>query len=250
MAFKVERHSFFDQQKRSILRFSEYSYNCTHEEYQLCNCTTSTPTRPDGVPKYVQQGITYESRVDDLAIEIHLTGSPWVTFKWGSNKHAYFIFHNDNIQVEVNVPEYGPVEYFFTHIYIGNEVNTSKLMNGHSPSRIIQLDKINKNQLWLHSCDWGKEVIRTLPIGDEFNEWSSAILCADAIRSIIKDCANDMVTDVHEICKIVEDNEILTNNITRLQTILVSFLSIFQQTQVFKLGSEIDIEIREFVKRK
>lgn len=166
MNVTVERHSFFKSPEGDHLRYTERSPQCPEEDHQICNCTKNVKDRPLGEPESVSQDIILTDTLENMTVEYSLKKQEF-TFRWEGpipRSHAYFWFNDDRcpsrrLYVEVTVPGYGLVDHFFGHIFFGNDIDTSKLLNGHSPSKLIDLTSIKSDQVWAHVCHWGAEAI-------------------------------------------------------------------------------------------
>ena len=184
LSIEAIRYSFFRPPGHGgrTLRFEERSPEGPCEEGQLCICTEAVRERPPGFPVEVKQEILATGTLPDGLRARHiLVGNyaPWFTFEWGEAtvrkqpEHAFFIFGrmNNCLRVEVTMPGYGPTNCFFGNLFFGPNVDTSKLMNHHMPSRIVKTAEIAPRRLWVHECIFGGEAMSFLPDGKEADFW-------------------------------------------------------------------------------
>ncbi len=193
----VEQHSFFDS-PTGVQRFSEYWPPRPHltQDHQICNYTRQVCERPEGIPNEVDQKIILSGE-EGLPWDFNLV-SGWLTFRWGMpnekgqrphDPHAYFMFGpsggNNGLRVEVVTPHIH--EDFLEHtflgdLYLGNKIDTSRLINGHSPSKIVNLSSINPDDLWTHVCWFGKESFSFI-CGSEAEMWKGLIEKSRNVRA-------------------------------------------------------------------
>ena len=183
----VSKLMFFDGGDRT-LRFVEHAPADVHEtEHDICGCTQNVAERPKGRPATVQPEIVLYARRPPFDINFDLT-SLWLTLRLdqplprveGASvpmrqelrdafhgfeviPHAYFIFSERKVDIEITLPGYGLTDCFFAHVFVGNRHDTTCLMNGHSQSRIVDLAKLAFDDVWVHECSVGDEVMRILP---------------------------------------------------------------------------------------
>ena len=212
----VGRHSFFETPKGN-LRFSERSPKEKEEcPHQVCSCTKVVTKRPTGKPSQVNEYATIESDNLELQIGLQTLGRPadnHVCFTFvlpqptvkpldPSNigrPHAYFWFSSstrhadpirglDVLNVEITKPGHEPVDHFFGHVFYGNQVNTKDFINGHSPSRIVDLELLKSIDIWCHECRWGQEAMTVFSSDkQETNNWRGAFNRANNIRQRMLD---------------------------------------------------------------
>lgn len=177
----VTRHSFF-REGGHTLRFTE-SAPATHAEHgPVCGCTTDVAERPVGEPEQVQTSVRlvtgFEGRTYEVEVGSGIRGF-WVRWPWpkdlpqepyqrDTEGHAYFWPRPGNgIQVElVGVPVEGCCNLshtVLTRLYFDDQVDVSRMFNGHSPSRIVEPENM-KGKVWVHNSA-GKEALAVLSSG-------------------------------------------------------------------------------------
>lgn len=181
----VNRYSFYDVEGQTqTLRYAEHSPpqedHCDHE---VCGCTRTTQTKPVGVePKHVSTSVEFKRQIANTLVQasLYLTEDGNVSIRlvwdrpsecpapktmWESEKtrkqdHATFNFTSEN-SVQVIIVG-GVPDTIIGNLYFGNEVDISKLVNGHSPSKIVDLEAIHHSQVWTHACNFGCEAMKIL----------------------------------------------------------------------------------------
>jgi hypothetical protein len=275
MNVKVVRYNFFRQERGPILRFTEHSPACEEHDHQICNCTKNVKERPEGVPSSVNQNILLENKDNELiksfsgiTAEFSLS-SLETTFRWELDEaikdglcedspvtkkaQAYFYFNrneiNNHISVTITLPGYGNVDCFFGHVFFGNDVDTSRLMNGHAPSRIIDLSKIKPNQIWVHDCNWGGEAVEFLKENEEFNLWWEIKNKVDNIKKMSEPFVNDKDISVDELRLRVEFNkELLTEVEAVIEKYKIILLNL-KNTELFRCSDLVSKKADEEGKR-
>lgn len=183
----LTRYSFFPTENGGgTQRFTEHApARDTACDTQVCNCTVDVRERPVGIPKDVQRVVEMTQKVGEYEVRLSVFGEkvqfwmywpmdpskPFDSFRQG-REHAYFWYNEatDNLQIEITGTGDGRADCFFGHLYFGNEVDVSHLMNGHSPSKIVFPVSISSDALWMHACDFGEEAMRFLE-SDTRSEW-------------------------------------------------------------------------------
>ena len=237
----VVRSNFWYSPNEKTQGFIEHSTEKPHENRDVCNCTRHVTIRPAGTPDEVHQEITVIGEHDLMNSEFRL-GSKWSVFRWG-DKHAYFMFRPDGINIEISLPGYGSVGCFFSHLFLGNRVDISKLMNGHSPSRIVDLSSMSPDDLWVHDCNWGNEAVRIFPESDETSEWRARLATAERITSNTKKYVADLTSGVHDVRAAVEQDTFL-DEVRFLQERLARVVGSLRDTTMFRLSDEVRLESR------
>lgn len=178
MNISVGRYSFFST-PQGTLRYSETSPPQPHEEHQVCNCTRSVAERPAGTPSEVKQSIHLQLAEGE---DTELQCSPealYFTWRWkeevpmGVHPHAYFWIYpkTSSIQIELSHRGYGLVDCFFGRLYFGNKIDISRFYNGHSPSELVNLNKLTPEDVWCHCCSFGVEAMRIFEHSEEKEFW-------------------------------------------------------------------------------
>jgi hypothetical protein len=206
MSLSVERYSFYRQLAGPTLRFSEHAPADAHgpEPFE-CGCTLNISNKPAGRPHEVQQEVYLRCPFpyQKMRAEFKLCAG-WLTlffdeipplvpggrsgrdnprvekmreiFAESDNKipaHAYFIFsERDHVRMEMTLPGYGLTDHFFADVRIGREADLSRILDGHSPSRVVDLRNLRADDVWVHASNYGREAMRFLPHdGEEAESW-------------------------------------------------------------------------------
>lgn len=169
---KVKRHSFFDAPEGGHLRWTESAPPGPPHGFE-CGCTKNAHVRPPGSPTQVNQQI----EVGDERGTYELRGD-WLTFgrRTARDPHSYFIFRPNerSIQIEITLPGYKYADHFFANLYWGRDIDTSRFMNGHAPTRLDVGREVRHDDLWVHECCWGKEALKVLRDPQELQLWRHA----------------------------------------------------------------------------
>jgi hypothetical protein len=256
----VTRDSFFTGPSGTSLQWGEASPLTTHQHDFECGCTEHVQQRPAGVPTSVRQ----DARVswDDCVIALEPeVAEPWVTFRrandtedWirrrmlgtteADEDHAYFIFnkHQNGAKIEVSIPGFGLVDCLLVDLFLGNRIDMRRLLNGHSPSRLVDLSKIAPDQVWIHASSWGKESMRTLdgPEAVTIREiFGLAQACWQQARPhlLMQDAPIDAVRHA------LGSNEGLLTAALNLRRLLSQFAFAIKNTRLFHLAREINTEL-------
>ena len=251
MQVAVIRHSFYHSHSagQQHLRFDEHTPTAQHDAPGCC-CTRPVSSRPEGRPDEIQQHILIEGAVEGMLCDVHLVEP---SFKFWSTRrplspldhpaHASFRFERDVLHASLPLPGYGLTDHFFATLYRGNKIDTSTLMNGHAPSRVVDLRTIGPNQLWLHDCSWGNEAIRMMPEGREADTWRRLMDMASDVRCAALLYADQKHLDVHALRDLVAKDEQLLNTIQFMRHSLGSVARLPTDTTLFRLGDQIHRQI-------
>lgn len=250
---QVTRRNFFSM-REGTLRFTEHSPEMIeHEDFQ-CNCTKNTVLRPPGEPDQITQDIAFTEETKDYRLNFSIPAL-WYNFKFGpeikvkwtekpERSHAYFMFDRNNIKnsigIEITLPGYGRVDCFFGNLYFGNKVDIGTLMNGHSPSRIVKLDKIGPNQVWAHGCNFGKEAMGFLRECAETNRWRQAKDDVKEMEAIAAPFNADLKSPVEALRQNVEGQADLAALAHSTGRWLWSIVANLKQTELFRCCDEVE----------
>ncbi len=183
----ITRHSFYGGLVGPTLRYTESAPSSAHVHGFRCGCTVDIDNRPAGSPSQVTQSARHIETYGHLRIELELDShSPgiWAYWPWPSNLpklpfsdssegHAYF-WPNNGLQIEI-VGAQMPIEHaLLTRMFFGQDADISRLFNGHSPSRFVDLGTL-EGEVWLHDCSLGKESISLLSDEEEKTQWRAFI---------------------------------------------------------------------------
>lgn len=237
--FKVDRCSFFEVPHEPTLKYVEHSPFHEDEDHQICCCTKHIKHRPEGTPVSIQQGISIVGELDGRTFEFDLTHNGLMYWwRWPEemkgkfiskledrlDTHAYFWFGGNescnHLKVEVGCPGRMHVDYLLGNVYFGNDVDISRLMNGHAPSRIVDLKNIPSDQIWVHHCNWGKESIEFMMRNKEYDDLWGAHWAVHRLRHIVSAYSkfDISVDDIRQ--KVENDPEII-----RLADPVINFFS-------------------------
>ena len=238
--FSVERHNFFHQKAAQTLRFSEHAPPVTECDHPICNCTKNVAQRPEGEPNQITQEITLIlPEIEDLKPDFRLSKN-WLTFRW-ADQYAYFIFNpkETSLQIKIPIPNYSLTDRFFANLFLGNKIDTSTLYNGHSPSKVINLSKLDE-KLWLHECDWGREAVRIFGESEESKSvWRCSFILSDKIKQLSSKYVQILNQPVEEIYRSINEDTELMEMISFLVSTLAPIVMSIRTTELFKLAEEI-----------
>lgn len=278
----VERFSFYRQLRGPTLRFAEHAPADAHSKEPFeCGCTTNVSARPAGQPHEVQQEIYLRCPMPSQKVRAEFKlCSGWVTL-WldellpevagGYTKskarikrafkdalassptlpHAYFILGGrrpeadpHHARVEMTLPGYGFTDCFFSDVFIGR-AETSRLMNGHSRSRIVDPSKLRSDDVWLHGCLFGHEAMRILPHDDvEASTWREIFGEAEWISRLAAPYEEDH-HPVEWVLGAVEADEKLVLAAYHQVERLARIVSGLRGTQLYAAQDEIDRQTSE-----
>lgn len=179
---RVTRHSFFHEGGHT-LRFTESAPEAHAAHGPVCGCTSDVAERPVGEPEQVRTSMRlateHEGRTYEVEVGSGIRGF-WVRWPWPKNlnrerkeeAHAYF-WPGNGLQVELaGVPAEGccNLEHVvLTRMFFDDQVDVSRLFNGHSPSRIVE-PKSMKGKVWVHHSA-GREALAVLDNEEEVRSW-------------------------------------------------------------------------------
>jgi hypothetical protein len=181
---EVKRYEFFRDKNKNNVRFASCSPYKKCAELQVCNCTKQVSKRPKSMPEQVSTYCVMSKNFEDRKMEINFSGSfggfcrKEIIYyvQWNDPEilkaHASFIWGKDSIYFEISKKDFGiSADIFIGFMFFGNTVDISTLLNGHSPSKIINLSNIKPKDIWFHCCSWGSEAISFIPAGKEKENW-------------------------------------------------------------------------------
>lgn len=271
MTIHVVRYSFF-RTREGTLRFTEHSPHHVEKEGHLCNCTRQVNERPSGEPDEVQQAVILEEAVNGYRSEITLSdfspGNPSLSsvscrLGWGpklvlrhhhrpEESHAYFTFAvnggKNSLRIEITLPGYGLTDCFFGNVCFGNDVDTSRFVNGHSPSKIVRLDEIGADQVWAHDCAWGAEAMDFFRECDETELWRRAKRDAETITALVAPYGTDCRAPVERLRSQAESNPDLVGTARRLRDWFQHAVVRLKVTELFRVCAGVDSKARKLMK--
>ena len=235
---QVSRYEYY-RPSGGNLTYEESYPPCEEKEGPLCGCTHKVIARPEGVPTGTAQYVRVNCAVGEMRLDVELSQMDFI-FHWGNTQdHAFFFFRKDSVRIEITLPGHGYVDCFFGKLYMGNDVDISRLMNGHSPSKIIKLNEIGPNQLWMHDCSWGREAMEILLNTPETQRWRDVFY---TIRELRINSTHYMdqsvpVKDHHD--RLLQDSSIMAD-VRNVTLFLKDFIEQIKGTEIFNCSVRID----------
>jgi len=196
---------------------------------------------------------------DDCVIALEDgVSEPWVTFRkagdaesWIARRragdgeidedHAYVIFdrQQEKAKIEVGSPGFGLIGYVMLDLFLGNRVDISRLYNGHSPSRVVDLSKIAPDQAWIYT----HEMMRTLGDAEEITATRAAFHLAGEVRRLALPHLLTRDMSVDDVRNAVERDDALLASATDLRRVLSRFARDIESTDLFHLAKEMEAEL-------
>ena len=266
MSVIVTRISFYNATVagQQHLNYREHSPEKQCKDHSICNCTKVVCTQPEDKPSRITQTISIEEKISVFDSEFDISRL-WFTFLWGEvytdkglldpdddfnpkkqRNHAYFIFGQNKVKMEIHIANYGNVNYCFINLYRGNKVDISCFMNGWMPSRIVDLNKIKGTDFWLHDCNFGKEAIRFLysentktEYSEEADRWNDIFNLVESIKQKSEIYNLDYTSNVYNLREKVESDVDLLKKLDSLRELLSYIVINIRSTELFKLSDEI-----------
>lgn len=255
MDVSAYRSSFFRNPKGGTLRYLERSPHVHEEERAICGCTKAVSERPEGEPEQVGQGLEYTTRIGKYDVTIRLAGDDAnFTFRWpkeGNNPasiqtttdHAYFWYGRPNrLNMEITGTGEGLVDCTFGVVFQGDAVDTSQLLNGHMPSKVVDLSKL-EDKLWTYAYNWGKEAMAVFPDCEETDVWNMLFSVSRAVKAF---AARTLTLDrtVDEIRQIAEDDKIVQDGLLTAIQYMAWVIDNLKETVIYKYTQEAYSEAR------
>ena len=264
----VERSLFFRRPQEQTQRFVEHAPPLAEHDHPICDCTKNVAARPDGEPDQKGQGITLVyAPIGALRPEFRLCHNV-LQFCWGAPptrtesghitghySHAYFgwtrLSHHGtanpgsrSVGVGVTLPGHGQVGHFRGHLYMGNGIDVSVLMNGWCPSRIVKLDALREDDLWVHDCSSGNEAMRIFSDSDEARMWKKVLLDGERLQACVGRYRSDFTEPVEALRTRVEQDEELIALATTVVETMAPIVTGIRTTELFRLTQEVDRTIQ------
>lgn len=192
-----------------------------------------------------------------IALEDEVS-EPWVTFRkagdaesWITRRragddeadedHAYVIFdgQQEKAKIEVGSPGFGLIGYVMLDLFLGNRVDISRLYNGHSPSRVVDLSKIAPDQVWIYM----DEMMRILGDAEEITAARTAFRLAREVRRLARPHLMARHTSVDDVRNAVESDDALLASATDVRRVLSRFALDIESTDLFRLAKEMEAEL-------
>ncbi|HSX23285.1 MAG TPA: hypothetical protein VLE97_10980 [Gaiellaceae bacterium] len=256
---RVTRDSFFAG-LGGHLRWTEASPAAGHRHGADCGCTIAVDAKPAGRPESIRQEIRIAWNDCVIALE-EGASEPWVTFRkagdaegWidrrrsgdgdeADEDHAYVIFDDrqDKAKLEVTSAGFGLVDCVLVDLFLGNQVDTSTLRNGFSPSRVVDLAKIGPDEPWIYA----DETMRTLGTAQEIALVRDAFRLAREVRRLARSHLLARDTPVESVRAVVEDDRLLLASAAELRQVLSPIVLGVERTDLFRLAAEMETELEE-----
>lgn len=241
---EVVRREFF-QGSRGTLTYVESAppAPAAAHEHQVCNCTREVATRPVGSPFETKVSVMMKQSGRERDFSVTLGESPWYTFRWGES-HAYFIAGKNELRAQISLPGQGLADYLFGHLYFGRTVDTSTMMNGHSPSRIVDLGKLAPTDVWIHGCSWGKEAVAHITDEAEKAKWWEIRLILDRTHelSVRYEKSTEPVDRIRE--QVIRDEK-LTGMVAYTRDWFLHVLDHLHETNFYRAADQVEKESRK-----
>lgn len=266
MGFIVERRSFYKNENSRLLKYFESSPEVECKDGD-CNCTASIKSRPSGVLDHVVQNIRYTGIYSGYNLDWSLNRDTWfdLNFYWNEikrpknqrylNPHASFCFNhvssaggklNNSISIGICKT---PASSFkdlkidlIANMYFGNKVDVSKLFNGHSSSKIVDLTKLSQEDVWLH-YSIGGEAMEVLPRSEESTMWKQIYKNASRVMEITSQHDDKEMSVLDVRCDIVTNFELI-GLIDGLKAKLTYVIDNLEDTQLYQLGTKIEEKVK------
>lgn len=232
------------------LRFIESTKESPQNRFTCSCCSEKVSERPTS--RLLSTSVVIEAfdKVGIYDVEVQLDKRAYsYVIRW-DDFHAYFTFpvskkpYNDyHCRFGIYCKDYGYVDYFMGNVFKGRHVDVTTLMNGHSPSRIINLNEIQEDDIWVHDCSWGKEAIKFFDNGEEKQKWTSLFKFHE-YRYELHRFRPEAEFTIHEIQELVTDCKDTLARISENVEYFISIIENLKSTELFKLQSEIHSEIR------
>ena len=264
----VERRHFFRRPREQTQRFVEHAPPLEESDHLICGCTKNVAVRPEGEPDQKGQEITLVyAPIGELRPEFCLCHNV-LQFCWGppptrtesghimgNYDHAHFswtrLSHHGtanpgqrSVNVGVTLPGHGPFDHFSGHLYMGNRIDVSELMNGWCPSRIVKLDDLREDDLWVHGCSSGNEAMRFFSASDEAQVWKKVLLDTERLQACVGRYRSDLTEPVEALRTRVEQDEELIALATTVVETMAPIVTGLRTTELFRLTQEVERTIR------
>ena len=127
---------------------------------------------------------------------------------------------------------------------MGNGIDVSVLMNGWCPSRIVKLDALREDDLWVHDCSSGNEAMRIFSDSDEARMWKKVLLDGERLQACVGRYRSDFTEPVEALRTRVEQDEELIALATTVVETMAPIVTGIRTTELFRLTQEVDRTIQ------
>lgn len=208
MDFELQRDMWFQNEQGMNLRYIQFDPPKECKEHRQCNCTQIVAERPEGEPLAINTYCQGEETISGRKLIIDFSPELHYTFRWKEkdiqepfgftreittgelkkdspdDAHAYFWRNKNGLQVEISKKNYGLTDCFFGHLIFGNKIDTSTLLNGHSPSNVLFPERLGEKDIHLHECHWGIEAIEKM-VSPEIDQWWHFLEASDRVAMLV-----------------------------------------------------------------
>ncbi len=266
---RVIRHSFYyraaaEGKPPTHLRWIESSPPEEHDkDLPTCDCTTDigdASQHPEGAPTDVRQEVQLSWRDCSVVVEDGIS-EPWVTFRragdvdaWRHRRihgareeadrdYAYVIFDGkqQSAKLEIASPGLGLTGVLLTNLFVGNEIDVGRLLNGMWPSEVVQLAQISADQVWLHASPW-LDAMRTLDDPGESTALREAMRLATRVRRLALPEARRVQASLDDVRSAVQADQDLLQATGDLRRTLMPFAFEVERTELFQRATEMYTE--------
>ena len=215
MSVSVCRDYYYEGSDGGVLIHPEYSPARAVCARQKCNCTKIVHDKPEGDPSDVAQRLELARAVEDYDLSVLLRNGLSRFLFCRGDEQARFQPDVNGVQNELSVQltssttlsaasgikmaDYSSVGCLLGRIYFGNSVDTSQLLNGYSPSRIVDLKALSPNDIWAHACVFGAEAMRVFRPCEETDGWWQTKSAMDEIARRASGYMADLASPVGEV---------------------------------------------------
>ena len=203
----ARRYSFYEMDGLP-LRYAESDPPSAYADHAGCGCTSNVANKPDGLPDQVNTGVEFKTRVGEIDVHISLREGIQFLFVWAlpepyldwckkveTRGRAVFHFSGDRLHIEVDGQDFGITNCHLGDVFFGAAVDTSRLLNGGSPSKAEGLAELRPGDVWVYGGHGKREKIDRLR-HKEAAVWT-ALRC-DVLATLAA-IAIDATTPVSEI---------------------------------------------------
>lgn len=214
--------------------------------------------RPAGEPTDVRQEVRLSWPGCSIALEDGIS-QPWVTFRRsgdaeefhmrrtigvadgeGENDHAFFIFDGSqpSAKIEVASARLGVTGVLMTSVFVGNQIDASRLSGGLWPSSVVDLARIAKDQVWIHGAPW-IDAMRTVESIEEASALSRAMQLAGELRRHTAPQVGDVGLPMRAIQRLIEGDPVALALASSLRQLLEPFALDAEHTELFARAQEM-----------
>lgn len=249
MNIEVGRASFFKGDYKT-LRFLETYPSQPHDVGIRCGCTDTVRKKPTGEPFQINQSIKIFGECAGYQYSIYLDETRiWVRLVWDEvpleRPHAYFIFdHSNSMRVEIDKLELK--ELLSRSIYLGSDIDSRYMYNGHSTSRILKNYSIGATDVWCYECSWGNEALALFASCPETDTWKEIFQLVKTLF-VVGTFPKDIL--VKEVYDTVADDIVCQEKIQRVVHWTVGITDNLKKTEMYRacmqVSKAVELSLRE-----